>query len=223
MDFPEFWRRFGGASRRKHLLGLDSIFMDPGSEAENKRDFPLPPQSELPIDFIRLEPWEIEYVFMLAGMATQGIVEIGRFTGGSVFVMSCANDRVPIFSIDNNPRNDELLRTYFVQCGVGSNVRLLVNDSQQRRFPEIAAFDLCFIDGDHSYAGCTNDLERWFPALAPGGHLLLHDSYLGCAVQKALIDFIDRHAVEVIVSPYRGRSHWLTDFGSLCHLRKPRA
>lgn len=222
MDFPQFWRRFGGSSRRKHLKGYDSVYgsAQPEDPMANKRRFILPDRSELPIDFIRMEPWEIEYLFMLAALATQGAVEIGRFNGGSVFVMSCANEEIPIFSIDVEPKDDALLESYFAQCDVGQNVTLVVGDSQQIQSPEIGAFDLCYIDGDHSYSGCTKDLENWFPALTSGGHLLLHDSYLGSAVQKSVIDFIHTHDVEVVLSPYQGRSHWLTDHGSLAHLIK---
>jgi len=36
--------------------------------------------------------------------------------------------------------------------------------------------DLVFLDGDHSYEGARADLDRWAPALRPGGHLLLHDA-----------------------------------------------
>ena len=101
MDFLEFWRRFGGSSRRKHLRDDFAVSADVEhpKDHENKRAFVLPASSELPRDFIRMEPWEIEYLFMLATMASKGALEIGRLNGGSAFVMACANDAIPIFSI----------------------------------------------------------------------------------------------------------------------------
>lgn len=43
-----------------------------------------------------------------------------------------------------------------------------------RDFPD-RSFDMIFIDGDHSYAGCLADLEAWYPKLKPEGILLGHD------------------------------------------------
>lgn len=35
--------------------------------------------------------------------------------------------------------------------------------------------DLVFIDGDHSYEGCAADITIWWPHVAPGGVLVVHD------------------------------------------------
>jgi predicted O-methyltransferase YrrM len=38
--------------------------------------------------------------------------------------------------------------------------------------------DLMFIDGDHSYEGCSNDVINYVPkVLRPGGYFILHDYY----------------------------------------------
>ena len=222
MEFSEFWRRFGGSSRSKHLQASPSFSHDPQhhSNRDNKRPFVLPPTSELPADFIRMEPWEIEYLFMLTTIAREGALEIGRLNGGSAFVMACANNEIPIFSVDIQPANDPLLQSYFDQCQVGRNVTLIVADSQQLLQTEFGEIDLCYIDGDHTQAGCSRDLENSFEVLSGGGHILVHDCYLGSPVQRAVIDFVGRHDVEVILSPYQGHYHWLTDHGSLAHLIK---
>ena len=179
--------RFGGSCRTKNLIALPA-----GTRAwlrfgrsiaggaighPEKRLFPLPPRSELPLEFIRLDPWEASYLYLLATHATQGIVEIGRLRGGSTFMLACANARVPIWSIDVDPRDDELLLSLMKENDVGRNVELLVGDSQTEAFREIKAFDVLFVDGDHSYEGVSADLRAFVPRLAPGGHLLLHDSY----------------------------------------------
>ena len=167
-----------------------------------------------------MDPWEGEYVFLITSMAKRGILEIGRFNGGSVFLMACANAAVPIYSIDIAPQDDARLREIFRTHGVGANVKLIVGDSQRERSPEVGSFDVLFVDGDHSYDGCTPDLENWFPVLERGGHILLHDNYQGSEVQQAIIDFLGRHKVRVIVPPYIPAQHWHLPLGSIVHLTK---
>ena len=227
--------RYGGSCRTKNLLVLPTRRRELASFAwklvrgrlptVNRRPFAPHGSSRLPREFIRLDPWEAEYLFLVAARARRGIVEIGRFHGGSTFLLACANPEIPIWSIDLAPQDDERLRTLFAQESVGDNVRLLIGDSQHGLFSGIGPYDLLFIDGDHSYEGCTADLESHFSSLAPGGHVLLHDSYDDGAldVQQAVIDFCDRHEVETLRSPYNIASHWHTSAGSIAHLRKPRA
>lgn len=35
--------------------------------------------------------------------------------------------------------------------------------------------DMVFIDGDHSYEGCTGDIQAWLPNIKPGGIIAVHD------------------------------------------------
>lgn len=43
----------------------------------------------------------------------------------------------------------------------------------------MAAPNMVFIDGDHSYEGCKGDIEAWFPHLVPGGIMAVHDYLKG--------------------------------------------
>ena len=36
--------------------------------------------------------------------------------------------------------------------------------------------ELIFIDSSHEYAGTLAELDLWYPELAPGGFIVLHDS-----------------------------------------------
>ena len=208
MDYSTFFRMFGGSARTKNIKS-------------DRHPFALN-ESGLPKEFIRLDPWEIEYLFTVARRARLGIVETGRFNGGSCFVMACAAPNVPIFSIDIAPQNDDLLRSLFKQHRIGENVDLIIGDSQKTKYPQIGAVDLVFIDGDHSYDGCMNDLVNCYDHLALNGHLLLHDSYCGqWGVQDAIADFMDRHPeLRVMQSPFIGASHWQYPTGSIAHLIK---
>lgn len=234
--FGEFFAQFGGSLRTKNLVpastrifGLKNIvryFLGrwPYSEEVrngNKRHYNVPEESQLPKEYIRLCPWEAQYLFMLASRAKLGIVETGRFHGGSTFMLAWSNRDIPIHTVDIAPQNDELLKSYFATYGIGANVDLIVGDSQHTKYSQVGEVDLLFIDGDHSYEGCTADLENWYPNLAVGGHIVLHDCYYGSPVQESVIDFMARHTeLQAVQTPYVNPEYWDLPAGSLVHLIK---
>ena len=130
---------------------------------------------------------------------------------------------MPIYSIDIEPADDARLTRYLKRHECGENVKLIVGDSQRTDYPAVKDFDLLFIDGDHSCQGCLSDLENWYPKLQPGGHVILHDCYFGSEVQDAVVDFVQRHDVEIVRSPYIIKSHWQTSYGSMVHFIKREA
>lgn len=228
--YERFFARYGGSCRTKHVRHTRTDLRQRvwnltaplrGIEpAPDKRPYHLPRESGLPNEYIRLDPWEMEYLFTIAALSTKAIVEIGRFNGGSAFMLSYSNPRVPIHSIDIAPQNDERLKGFFSAHDVGKNVRLIVGDSQRGRYDDIKEIDLLWIDGDHSFEGCMSDLTNWYDKVAPGGHILFHDCYFGSPVQDVLIEFLKTHRDEVVVSPLIPGRHWLQPKGSLAHLIK---
>ncbi|MEA2393726.1 MAG: hypothetical protein QOJ82_1617 [Solirubrobacteraceae bacterium] len=265
MDYADFYQRFGGSYRTKHVergvfaraaararaadlprrverwarRAVRAARSDPRASAGrlvarrtaavvrtleppavNRRPYRLPRRTGLPPEFIRLDPWEGEYLYVLASLARVGVVETGRLRGGSTFLLACANPRVPIFSVDISPKDDEGLSELMARRRVGANVELVVGDSRNVDYPEVGDIDLLFVDGDHSYDGCLADLRNWYPKLVPGGHVVLHDCYLGCEVQRAAIDFIGDLDVELIRPPYIHAIHWHNPTGSLAHFVK---
>jgi predicted O-methyltransferase YrrM len=233
MSFEKFDALFGGSFRTKHLLlvpetpagrlGFAARFLLGRFDPREHRAYALSESSRLPRDFIRLDPWEAEYLYRCAQEASLGIVEVGRFHGGSTFLLACANPSVPIWSVDVDPQDDGLLGKLLAESHVGRNVELIVGDSQRDELPEIGSFDLLFVDGDHSYEGCLADLEQLVPRLAPNGQIVLHDCYAESAVQRAVLDFTRGTELEVVRSPRIPRRHWFTPFGSLAHFTKPPA
>ncbi len=218
MDYTTFFSRFGGSYRTKHI---NSPFdADSRKTTKNKRSYFLHSKTTIPTEFMRMEPWEGEYLFMLAARAKQGVVEIGRFNGGSLFLMASANDQVPLYSVDIAPQNDDLLKSLLEGHEIGANANIIVGDSQNTKYDEIGPVDLLFVDGDHSYVGCTKDLENWFEKVVPGGHIVLHDCYHGSPVLDSVLDFSTRHPVRFVNSPYIGREHWHVPTGSMVHLIK---
>ncbi|ABV93685.1 putative methyltransferase [Dinoroseobacter shibae DFL 12 = DSM 16493] len=57
--------------------------------------------------------------------------------------------------------------------------------------------DLIYIDGDHSYEGCLEDLRNYRPALAPEG-LMLADDYTFDGVNRAITEFVDETGCEML-------------------------
>jgi predicted O-methyltransferase YrrM len=111
-------------------------------------------------------------------------VEIGRFKGGSTFIIAAAmGPDARLYSYDlhvklvhefSGSELDEELRAGLARYGLDSRVELVVADS--RTVPPPGPAPLIFVDGDHSYEGARADYEHWRPSLAPGGHMLFHDA-----------------------------------------------
>lgn len=57
---------------------------------------------------------------------------------------------------------------------------------------EDGSIDFVFIDGDHSYEGCANDIRLWYPKLKEGGLLSGHDYREGrnYGVMQAVNEFV---------------------------------
>jgi predicted O-methyltransferase YrrM len=196
------------------LKGMASLF------SLNKIQIRLPKPRILPTDFIRLEPWEMEYLFALARQSKIGIVETGRFRGGSALVLSTGAAQVPIWSIDIAPQDDVSLQLLMRELGVGKNISLIVGDSTAE-ISDVGEFDLLWIDGDHSFVGCTGDIRRWWPRLTPGGSMALHDCYLGSEVMDAVSEFLATASdAQIVVGVLNTRAHFRSPTGSLCHIRK---
>lgn len=176
------------------------------------------PNGPIPADFIRMEPWEIEYLYLVASTSRVGIVETGRFNGGSVLTLAAANRQVPITSVDIAPQNDALLVDMMKKINVGENVTLIVGDSQKTKYD--VPYDVVYIDGDHSFQGCLNDLHNWCDDLVPGGHVVLHDCYYGNEVQQAVVEYLRGKNVIMHLTPFIPHQHKYTPTGSLCHFQK---
>ncbi len=71
-----------------------------------------------------------------------------------------------------------------------------------------AAYDVAYIDGDHSYEGCRADLSHWWPKVRPGGWLVLDDHltgrWWGSGVIEAAEDFKPRDEARRV-----SRGRWL--------------
>jgi len=122
---------------------------------------------------------EAAYLYRLVrSLGAPAVVEIGRYRGGTTFLLAVAGGRV--LSLDVDPSvtsSDELLTRALDRYDLRGRVTLEIADS--RSYPvELAAYDVVFVDGDHTYAGAQGDVERWLPGVKTGGHLILHDALI---------------------------------------------
>ena len=145
------------------------------------------PPSELQSIPGYLHPLEGRFLYWLGGrLPTDGLaVEIGSFKGKSSGFLAAGlasggrlacvdtwrNDAMPYDApsdslpefLANTRRYRGLIETY-------RGTSLEVAGSWTRWI------DLLFIDGDHSYEGCSTDMKAWIRFVRPGGWIAFHDS-----------------------------------------------
>ena len=108
-------------------------------------------------------------------------IEVGSFAGGSLLLTYLAlkemGAHVQGFSVDPG-RHPSLLK---ILEFIGPEVSYLPMFSHEavasisQNFQDGNLPQFIFIDGDHTYAGVKRDIIEYYPLLAPGGIMLLHD------------------------------------------------
>lgn len=167
--------------------------------------------------FIKLHPWEASYLFDVCSFCEHGAVETGRYAGGSTLLMA-SSTKFTVHSFDIRPKDDDRLR-YIMKKYSYDNIKLYTANSQKTDMSQKINYDMIFVDGDHSYNGCFNDLSNWYPNLKIGGHVILHDSFRPYNVPKAVIDYTLDKKVRFFLSPFNVTSA-ISPYGSLCHFQK---
>jgi predicted O-methyltransferase YrrM len=136
--------------------------------------------------------------------ATGRIVEIGSFRGRSmVAIARSARVGAEIVAIDphaGNDRGPQELEGFADEAEVDSKVFLAnleragVRDrvTYVRKFSHDALadvdgpIDMLHIDGAHRFAPASGDIRSWGARVAPGGSMLIHDSFSSVGVTLAL-------------------------------------
>lgn len=112
------------------------------------------------------------------------IVELGRFKGGSTFLMAVAmapGSELWSYDLHLEPPSgatgaeldhelEAALERYRLE-----GVHVVVGDTRTAD-PPARSLDLLFVDADHRYEGARADFERWGALVRPGGHVLFHDA-----------------------------------------------
>jgi predicted O-methyltransferase YrrM len=123
---------------------------------------------------------------MIVGNNVTRVVQLGHFIGFSTMLLGCAlrsmGPEHKMFSIDFDSDATNFAQKYVDKLDLGQNVQLCVSDSAAPTMPaEAASFlggppQVLFLDSAHSYDHTIKELNLWWPALAKGGFLFLHDA-----------------------------------------------
>lgn len=75
------------------------------------------------------------------------------------------------------------------------------------------SYDAIFIDGEHTYEACYEDLNAWYPKLKKEGRFVGHDAVTGNGVEKAVIQFAaENNATYSIIKPPYAQFIWEIKF-----------
>lgn len=133
------------------------------------------------------------------------IVEIGRFRGRSTYALANAlkflkigwqevpeSHQRPGIDYERLERGVIDRKLYSIEAYPLPEVKTMIADFGLEEFlcwidkpsglvtPEDLdgkKIDLCFVDGDHSYQGCLDDVMRFAPMIADGKYMILHDFF----------------------------------------------
>jgi len=180
---------------------------------------------------------EAAYLYQVVRTIGNGhFAEIGRFKGGSTFLIAAAMDNDSILdsfdihlitslyngylekiNVDGNILDNEL-RNALARYGLESKVNLFVENSTTVKLPD-ESYDFVFIDGDHSYDGAKKDFLHWKNTIKKKGHVLFHDAAKTTfsSYSEGLIRLIDE-----IKKHYANQFELVNEVGSLVHFRKMR-
>jgi predicted O-methyltransferase YrrM len=157
----------------------------------------------LKIDGIRgyLTIQDVLALFSMALTVPKGgtVIEIGSYMGLSTFIMASAlkaagNKKAKIYSVDLWELSPlSIFEENMKRAMVSDMILPLQCDSLMAAdtFKEQSA-DLIFLDADHTYQGCLNDLRAWYPKVKADGAFIGHDYYdIGVdQVKKAVSEFV---------------------------------
>jgi predicted O-methyltransferase YrrM len=113
------------------------------------------------------------------------VVQLGHFIGFSTLLLGFALRKMKmknaLLSVDIDPSVTEYTQGWVDRAGLNSQVLLKVGNSADANMPREALSylggdpQLIFIDSSHQYRHTLDELALWYPALQPGGVIMLHD------------------------------------------------
>jgi len=154
------------------------------------------------------------------------VVEIGSFRGRSTIVLARAvPEGTSVVAIDPHAGNDRgpqeirgfeeaaeedhaVFHRNVEQAGVADRVRHVRRFSADALDEVEGEIEVLYIDGAHRFGPARDDIVQWGRRVAPGGRLLMHDSFSSIGVTLALLSSL---AVDSRFA-YVGRDGSLTEY-----------
>jgi predicted O-methyltransferase YrrM len=122
---------------------------------------------------------------LVTGNRLVRIAQLGTCAGYSALLLGWMLQRMNaprgLFSLDLDPAMCELSRRWIERAGLEKFVEIAEGNSVDAGSIDAArnylgsAPQLIILDSSHEYASTVVELRLWYPALAPGGVLVLHD------------------------------------------------
>jgi predicted O-methyltransferase YrrM len=104
------------------------------------------------------------------------VAEIGRYKGGTTFVLAAAGATVVSLDAREPTRDsDNEIRRALERFGLGDRVELIIAPSHSYRLDVGDRFDLVFFDVPGAYDYVRSELDRWWATLPEGGSLIVRD------------------------------------------------
>lgn len=123
---------------------------------------------------------------LVMGSGIQRIVQLGTHAGYSAlllgFFLRQMHAEQGLISFEIDKALAEFARDWIKRAGLDSIVQVEVRSSLDPMAPGIAREylrgdpELVFVDSSHEYKQTFDELERWYPVIAPGGLIVLHDT-----------------------------------------------
>jgi predicted O-methyltransferase YrrM len=122
---------------------------------------------------------------LVMGNRATRIVQLGTCSGYSAlllgFMLRRMNAGRALFSVEIDPQMCGVSRRWIERAGLAPWVHIAQLDSRDAKTPKLAKDflgrdpELIIIDSSHEYESTLAELNLWYPALAPGGLIVLHD------------------------------------------------
>lgn len=123
---------------------------------------------------------------LVTGSGIERIVQLGTHAGYSSLLLGFALRRMHashgLFSLEIDEPLCRFAREWLGRAGLDDFVQVQLRSSLDKESPRLAqkylggAPELIFLDSSHEYRQTLNELEAWYPELAAGGMIVLHDT-----------------------------------------------
>jgi predicted O-methyltransferase YrrM len=130
---------------------------------------------------------------LVMGNRAARIVQLGTCSGYSALLLGFMLRRMNVgrglFSVDVDAQMCAASQRWVERAGVAPFVHVAQLDSTDSKTPQVASDflggdpELIIVDSSHEYRSTLAELDLWYPALAPGGLIVLHD------VSRFAVDF----------------------------------